>query len=157
MAESEVDYLYEGPTTGRLGIGDDGRAFRQREEPVQGPSLAGSTPRYGIGGTRISTQDGGAQGGLGRPTNQVQARMVQNPTDLASRIEAMEQQFLDSRNDMSTAVDHTLIRDGMQENYDVPSWLRSYMDNPTEAVDKLPSQQYRMEQDTLRQMLFDRK
>lgn len=49
---ADVELLYETPDTGRLAIGEDGRAQRiQSSETNQGPSLSGPVPRYGIGGS----------------------------------------------------------------------------------------------------------
>lgn len=49
---ADVELLYETPDTGRLAIGEDGRAQRiQSSETSQGPSLSGPVPRYGIGGS----------------------------------------------------------------------------------------------------------
>lgn len=149
-----VEPLYEDQQTGRLGIDESGRGFRTMEEKSPGPSLTGPVPHYGsIGGQQGNSQSLGGTGILGtkRP---VQPMQDNSPEGLMAQARQMEDYFLSQSNDMSTAVDPTLIRDGRAED-GPPDWLNRYMDNDA-PIDKLPTQQYRMEQDAIRQLIADR-
>ncbi len=77
-----------------------------------------------------------------------------SPEQLMAMARQMEDQFLAQQNDLSTAVDPTLIRDG-KASEGPPEWLNRYMDN-NPPLDQLPTRQYGIEQDAIRQLVADR-
>jgi len=133
-SEWAVDYLYENKGSGALGIGSDGKAFRQYGEDSPlfvRPSLAGPQPSFGrtpntsgaprgIGGSEVpyggkSNPVHGQQGMLGnvrtQSGSQVRSEPKLTPDQMMKLAKRMEQEFLDRMaSEEKPAVQPTLDR-----------------------------------------------
>lgn len=150
---SGIEPLYEDSGTGRLGIGEDGKAFRAHDGPsYSGASLTGPEPSFGRGSMQGSSPKGIGGSLVGRPegdgdahvsSQQVHGHQGGNvgaqaltPDQLMALAKQMEQDLMESvrQSEGSTAVDPALIRTGGHDAYggtiteDAPDWLVKYME-----------------------------
>jgi hypothetical protein len=177
----DVELLYETPETGTLGVGDDGRAFRNVMDQYSGPSLSGPVPRYGSG-----------QRGIGGSTVELPTS-VKHPVQDSNPFAWMDPSQLDGSSSVdaalirseaaSSALDshlmgaaqeeqNTLQRSGRALSGGVPDhapeWLQAYMDAQDRTPDGMPAQhfsapqgldrvngnKYQQEQDLIRQLKY---
>jgi hypothetical protein len=110
------------------------------------PESSGETPELpasalGIGGTHVSGTNGPptVSQGSQRPVQHVAQTLT--PDQLMAWANAKEQDFMNQRQDTSTAVDPALIRTGGAQyvtapkpiGSEVPDWLHSYMSKQSDA------------------------